>query len=78
MSLGVGMVDVVGGNAKSYYIAKDSEPAFRIKKKNYKNEFIPLWGNCPEVINGFTDQKWSDLVKHITVFSECSNLTSTE
>ena len=71
MSFGVGSFDLIGGNAKSYYVSKGGSPAFRLKKKNYKKEFIPLWNSCDEVINGFPNQKWNDLVMHIITFSEC-------
>ena len=70
-SLEVGGVNVVGGDAKSYYIAKGNKPAFRLKKKNYKKEFVPLWGSCQNIIEEFNNQKWSDLVKHVIAYSEC-------
>jgi len=72
MSLGVGGVDVVGGIAKSYYISKEGQPAFKLKKKDYKTEFVPLWKSCPKIVEEFTNQKWDDLVKHIITYSECN------
>ena len=71
MSLGIGPVDVVGGIAKSYYIAKGDAPAFRLKKKDYGKEFVPLWNKCQKVINDFPQKKWSKLTQHVITYSEC-------
>lgn len=73
MSLGVGGVDLVGGNAKSYYISKEGAPAFKLKKKDYKKEFVPFWNSCKNIISEYKEQNWSDLVKHIIAYSECKS-----
>lgn len=71
MSAGIGSITIVGGKEKSYYIAKGNNPAYKLKKKNYKKEFLPLWNSCENVISDYPDQKWSNLTKHIITFSEC-------
>ncbi|WP_010523061.1 hypothetical protein [Aquimarina agarivorans] len=71
MSIGVGSLKLAGGIAKSYYIAKDDKPAFRLKKKDYDKQFIPLWTSCKKVIENYTNPVWRDLAKHIITFSEC-------
>ncbi len=71
MGLGVGGVTVAGGNAKSYYVAKGEEIAYRLKKKDYRKEFVPMWQSCQQVIDAYPDQKWANLVKHILAYSEC-------
>ena len=71
-SLGVGGVKFVGGDSKSYYIAKKDAPAFLLKKKEYKKEFVPLWGSCEKVISGNPEPKWTDLTKHVVTYSECA------
>ena len=71
MSAGIGGVKLAGGDAKSYYVSKEGKPAFRLKKKDYKEEFMPMWNSCKDLIKTYSDQKWSDLVKHVLAFSEC-------
>lgn len=71
MSLNVGGLKVAGGHAKSYYIAKTGETAYRMKKKNYKKEdFNSLWKSCDKVTDQYPDKKWSNLTKHVVTFSE--------
>ena len=72
MSLGVGSLKVAGGIAKSYYVAKGDAAAFRLKKKDYNEEFVPLWGSCDKVKETYTDPVWRDLAKHAITFSECT------
>lgn len=71
MSLGIGSVDLVGGIAKSYYLTKGDKPAFRLKKKNYDEEFTAFWSSCDKVITDYPEKKWRDLTKHIIAYSEC-------
>lgn len=71
-SLGVGGVKFVGGDAKSYYVAKKDSPAFLLKKKDYKKEFAPLWGSCEKLISANPEPKWTDLTKHVITYSECA------
>lgn len=71
MAVGVGGVKLAGGNAKSYYVSKENNPAFKLKKKDYKKEFMPLWNSCKKLISDFKDQKWNNLVKHVITYSEC-------
>jgi hypothetical protein len=70
-SLGIGGVKFVGGDAKSYYVAKKDAPAFLLKKKEYKKEFAPLWGSCEKLISANPEPKWTDLTKHAITYSEC-------
>lgn len=72
MSLGVGKLDLVGGDAKSYFIAKGDNPAYKLKKKDYRKEFVPLWKDCDKVAKEFKTKSWIDLVSHILAYSECS------
>ncbi|MFK7908141.1 MAG: hypothetical protein AB8B69_23625 [Chitinophagales bacterium] len=74
-SLNIGMVEVAGGNAKSYYIkAGDSNAAFKVQKKRYKDEFKPLWDDCSELITKYGDKiKWSELTQHVLDYSGCQN-----
>lgn len=64
-SLNVGGIKVAGGNAKSYYIKYD-DIAYRIKKKNYDEEFKMIFQACPSVIEKHgEDPKWSKLGEHV-------------
>ncbi len=74
MSLGVAGVNMVGGIAKSYFISKDNNPAFLLKKKDYKKEFGALWKGCDKVINQDASADWSELVNHIVSYSECKQI----
>lgn len=72
MSVGVGSVDVVGGNAKSYYVqAGSDEAAYRLKKKHYKKEFVPMWDDCKTVIDKYSQIRWTELTQHIIDYTEC-------
>ena len=72
MGFGIGGITLAGGDAKSYYIAKDDKPAYKLKKKDYRTEFTPMWKSCEKVASEYPDQKWTDLTKHVITFSECS------
>ena len=70
-SLGIGGINVVGGNAKSYYVKKEGEPvAYLLTKKNYTKEFLLFWNGCDAVKNTYPVVKWIELPKHIATYSE--------
>ena len=77
-SLSVGGIGVAGGNAKSYYIkAGDSDAAFKVLKKRYKDEFKPLWNACKELIKKYGDKiKWSELTQHVFGLLRVSRIRS--
>ncbi|MFZ1704701.1 MAG: hypothetical protein WAT79_10170, partial [Saprospiraceae bacterium] len=60
MSFGVGGINVVGGDAKSYYFKKGNAVAYRMFKKNYDKEFANLYGDCASLKSTFKDDiRWS-------------------
>lgn len=71
MGVGIGGVNVVGGDLKSYYVTKGDGPAFKIKKKEYKKSFNDLWGDCDQLIKDYPAIKWREFTKHIIAYSEC-------
>ena len=74
MSLGVAGVDVLGGNDKSYYVLADGgKAAFRLYKKNYKDEFAGLWKKCPKVKAAYPSVTWLEFPKHVVEYSSCGN-----
>ncbi len=72
-SLGIAGVDVVGGNDKSYYVLVDnSKAAFKLSKKNYRDEFPGLWSKCPSVKKAYPKVSWGDFTKHVITYSDCA------
>ncbi|TRX52389.1 hypothetical protein FNH22_22010 [Fulvivirga sp. M361] len=71
-SIGLAGVDVVGGLDKSYYVKKAGEDAaFRLMKKNYREEFIKVFGDCDELVKKYrSDVKWSDLETHVYEYTQ--------
>ncbi len=73
MSAGIGGVTFVGGLDKSYYVMKVGvdDKAYKLEKKNYKEQFATLFGDCQEFMNKYKDDiKWSDLEMHIYDYSQ--------
>ncbi|WMN07718.1 hypothetical protein [Marivirga arenosa] len=71
MSVGVGGVTLAGGLEKSYFVkTNDGEAAYKLKKKDYDEEYEVMWEGCDELMNS-TDRAWKDLSKHVVAFSDC-------
>lgn len=73
IGVSVGGVTVAGGLDKSYYVHKvgSTEPAFKLEKKNYKEQFALLFGDCDEFMAKYGDNiKWSDLETHIYEYTQ--------
>lgn len=72
MGLAVGGIQVTGGLDKSYYITANGK-TYRLKKKNYDNQFKELFGNCPAVMQKYGNNfDWRDLESHVLLqHDEC-------
>lgn len=72
MGVGVAGVTVAGGIDKSYYVKKKGEEtAYRIKKKDYEEDFMRLFGDKPDFVAKYKDNlKWDDLETHIFEYSQ--------
>jgi len=71
MGVGFAGVQVTGGIDMSYYI-KANGKVFRLKKKNYDDEFGTLFGSCPALKTQFKRIVWRDLGGHVFFFDrEC-------
>lgn len=71
MGVGVGGVTVAGGGEKSYFIKKKGEKvAFKVEKKNYKEEFRMIFGDCKEFMQKNKDPRWSDFQQHVFDYSQ--------
>lgn len=58
ISAGVAGVKLAGGIDKSYFVKKGNEVAYRLKKKDYKDQAGDLFGKCKSVKSLM--KKWSD------------------
>ena len=72
MGLGVAGVNVVGGDEKSYFVKKKGEKvAFKLHKKNYKEEFKMIFGDCKEVMKKYgKDPRWGDFETHVWEYTQ--------
>lgn len=73
-SVGIGGIKVAGGIDKSYYVKKNNggEP-FRLKSKNYKDEYKELFGDCDIKPEDAKRIMWSDFAEHIIIYTKnCS------
>lgn len=74
-SVGIGGFTVAGGDAKSYYVKKGKEVAFKLEKKNYEKNQELLYGDCKDLKSKFKTKKleWTDLAQHIYKYTtECN------
>jgi len=70
-SYGVGGFTLAGGDAKSYYVKKGNEVAFKLQKKNYEEEYKHLFGDCAKYYDANLKKfDWEDLAKNIYDFSK--------
>ncbi|WP_375581342.1 hypothetical protein ABWH96_10165 [Marivirga tractuosa] len=71
MSVGVGGVTLAGGLEKSYFVMTEGdEAAYKLKKKDYDDEYEIMWEGCEALISS-DDRAWKDLSEHVVQFSEC-------
>ena len=71
MSLGIGGIDVVGGLDKSYFVKKGNEPAYKLKKKDYDEEFKLFYSDCQALLDKYgSNLKWKDFVTHVFEYTK--------
>lgn len=68
--IGVAGIKLAGGDDKSYYISKDGEVAYRLKKKNYKDVFKELFGDCSSVKKKYAKKKWNKFEEAIFEYNK--------
>ncbi len=68
----IGGIQVSGGEKKSYLFVKNHEKPIKVKKSDYKNQFIQLYGDCPEMMETFTIEKdmFKDLAVHVFTYDQ--------
>ena len=67
---GVAGITMAGGDDKSYYLQVGSEVAERIKKKEYDDEYLRLYKDCPALLNKLkNDHRWTNFDKHLLEYT---------
>lgn len=72
-SFGIGGIKVAGGIAKSYYVKKGDDTAFRLKSKRYKKTFKGLYKDCQSLLKANPKPKWSHFEQDVFDYSTCKN-----
>ncbi len=76
---GVGFagVQMTGGMDKSFYVRANGK-VFRLKKKNYDDKFLDLFGSCKGLMTKYgKDFAWRDFCRHVFMFDqECVDLAN--
>ena len=70
-SVNIGGFKVAGGDKKSYYVKDGARPAFNLKKIDYKNNFIALFGDCEKMVPLKEKAKWTKFEDHLWQFAHC-------
>ena len=76
VSVGVGFMTVAGGLDKSYFVKVGNEPAFKLRKADYEDEFPNLFANCPAFSQKYAnkrDRVWRDFAQHVAEYTELCN-----
>ncbi|TXB61689.1 hypothetical protein [Phaeodactylibacter luteus] len=69
-SVGVGGVTITGGIEKSYYVKKGDAKAFLVKKKDYDEHFLTLFGDCKALVKEVGSKpNWKNFPKHVFKYS---------
>jgi len=71
-SVGVGGFKLAGGDKKSYYVKDGERMAFLLKKKDYKDNFNALFGDCKKMLPLKKGAKWSQFDQHVFDFTSCN------
>lgn len=73
MRFGVAGITMAGGDDKSYYVQVGNEIAERIKKKEYDDEYLRLYKDCPVLLAKLkSDHRWTNFDKHLLEYTtEC-------
>lgn len=70
-SASVGGFKVAGGDERSYYVRKGDEKAYRLQKKNYKESFKKLFGDCDTMIKEHGEMRWSKFAEAMFHYDRC-------
>ncbi len=68
---GIGGLTVAGGLAKSYYIQRKNQVAYRMRKSQYKRDFKEFYQDCPAILQEFGEKPdWAAFAKHVHAYSK--------
>lgn len=71
--LGVGGIQVTGGDEKSYYIKKGDNAAYRLEKKDFKESFKMVFEGCPAVVKkGGKKPDWKLFAEYVAEYNKCT------
>jgi len=71
-SIKIGGIKAVGGDAKSYYIKKGDDLAFKLKKKEFKKEFATIFSGCEQLQNRELKPNWRKFDSDIFEYNSCN------
>jgi hypothetical protein len=60
-----------GGLDRSYYVSKKGQPAFKLIKKEMREKFEMLFGDCPELKEKMTSMSWEAFDTYIEKYESC-------
>jgi hypothetical protein len=58
-----------GGMDRSYYVSKKGEPVWKLAKKDMKEKFDLLFGDCPSLKD--KSKSWDDFDEYISEYDDC-------
>lgn len=63
---------ITGGMVRSYLFLKDGTKTIIVRKSNYKEDFLELYQNCPEMLSVFEGEKikWDDVAGHVFAYDQ--------
>lgn len=74
MSFGYAGITMAGGDDKSYYVQVGREVAKRLKKKDYDDEYMKLYKDCPDLLKKLKeDHRWTNFDKHLVEYTTKCN-----
>lgn len=73
--LGIGDLQITGGEDKTYFFVQNNAKAVLVKQKNYDKDFAALYNKCPIMLESFTgkDIKWADVAGHVFAYDKLCN-----
>ena len=70
MRFGVAGITMAGGDDKSYYLQVGNTIAKKIKKKEYDDEYLNLFKDCPALLQKIKDDhRWVNFDKHLLEYT---------
>jgi len=70
--IGIGGLQITGGEDRAYLFVKGGEKAVRVKKGSYSDNFQELYADCPEMVAAFQGDKikWDDVAMHVYAYDQ--------